>query len=161
MKKSPEIPTQPMRSFYHPHNRYATSWKNETVDLATGEIKIEPSMTKQSFVAECDINNILKQYKLTGQIRHISAKASMGAYEDLPLSTDFQEAMNLVLDAQASFATLPSHVRARFGNDPTQFLGFMADPSNLPEMEKLGLLKPRLEAPAAPPPVAAPEPPKG
>lgn len=130
-----------MNSFYRPHDRLATSWKNELVDDATGEVTYPPSMTKQSFADQCDINKILKQYKMTGQIRHISAKAAIGSYEDLPEPQDFQEAMNLVIASEKSFATLPSHVRARFGNDPAQFLGFMADPSNQDEIIKLGLAR--------------------
>ena len=35
---------------------------------------VEPSMTKQSFVDECDINTILQQFAKTGQISHINEK---------------------------------------------------------------------------------------
>lgn len=139
-----------MRSFYVPHDR--VPFANELVDPESGEITYPPSRTKQAHVAECDINNILKQYKLTGQIRHISAKAAQGSYQDLPDPQDFQDSMNLILQAEHAFSTLPAHVRARFGNDPAQFLGFMGDPANADEMVKLGLA-------TAPPPPPAPSPP--
>lgn len=129
----------PFRSFYRPHLRSATWSTGEVVDQKTGELVKLPSRTKQSFVGECDINNILKQYKLTGQIRHISSKAALGSYQDLPDPLDFQESMNIVIEAEKSFATLPAHVRARFGNDPVNFLTFMADPANQDEVIKLGL----------------------
>lgn len=129
-------------SFYRPHTRSATWYTGELVNPQTGEIYKPVPRTKQSFVAECDINNILKQYKLTGQIRHISAKAAMGAYQDLPEPLDFQQALNTVLEAQKSFSTLPSHIRARFDNDPASFLGFMSDPANAEEIIKLGLTDP-------------------
>ena len=103
-------------------------------------------MTKQSFVQECDINNILKEYKVTGQIRHMSAKAAAGAYQDLPEPMDFQEALHTMQSASSAFDTLPSQVRRRFGNDPGQFLAFMADSANLEEARSLGLMN----APAAP-----------
>lgn len=148
------------RSFYYPHNRADTWETGEVLDPRTGELVREPSRTKQSFVAECDINNILKQYKLTGQIRHISAKAAQGSYVDLPEPQDFQEAMNTVIAAEDSFATLPSHVRARFGNDPSQFLGFMADPANAEEMIRLGLAT-KPTPPPSPPPSPPPTPSDG
>lgn len=148
-------------SFYHPHVRVTTD--GTLVNPKTGEVYTPTARTKQSFVAECDINNILKQFKLTGQIRHMSAKAAMGTYEDLPDPQDFQESMNIIIAAEASFATLPSQVRARFGNDPTNFLEFMGNPSNQDEIVKLGLGTRRPEAapPPAPPPSPPPTPPGG
>lgn len=142
--------------FYVPHDRRATWSTGELLDVKTGELIRPPSRTKQQFVAECDINNILKQYKLTGQVRHISAKAAMGTYTDLPDPIDFQDAMNMVIRAEDSFATLPAHVRDRFGNSPEQFLMFMADPANQDEMVKLGLATdprtPPIGPSASPPP---------
>lgn len=128
-------------SFYRPHDPKATGFDNLVVDAKTGELVPMPSMTKQSFVEQCDINNILADYKISGQIRHINEKASTGIYADLPSSIDFQESMNLVIAGEAAFATLPSQIRARFGNDPAQFLDFMSDPSNQDEAIKLGLAK--------------------
>lgn len=159
----PADETVAARSFYVPHDRSATWYTGELVDPNTGEISSPPSMTKQEFVKECDINNILTQYKLTGQIRHISAKAAMGVYDDLPDPIDFQESMNLILAAEDSFATLPAHVRSRFGNDPTEFLSFMANPANQDEIIKLGLATdkrpPAPTNPTAPPsPTPPPEP---
>jgi phage internal scaffolding protein len=144
--------------FHVPHDRKATWATGELVNHKTGEVFTPPSRTKQQFVAECDINNILKQYKLTGQVRHISAKAAQGSYTDLPDPIDFQDAMNMVIRAEDSFATLPAHVRARFGNSPEQFLVFMADPANQDEMVKLGLASDPRTAPTAPSSPAASSP---
>lgn len=154
MNKPSQPKVEPLRHFYRPHRRSATWYTGLLEDPHTGELVQPVRRVKQSFVPECDINNILKQYKLTGQIRHISNKAAQGAYQDLPDNHDFQDAMNLVLAAQASFATLPSHVRARFLNSPAEFLAFMADPSNQDEMIKLGLATDTRtpEPPPAPPP---------
>lgn len=148
--------TTAARSFYVPHDRVTED--NVQVDPVTGEVSVMPSMTKQSFKAECDINNILKQYRVTGQIAHIANNARQGAYEDLPDPVDFQDAMNLVLEAQNSFASLPSKVRDRFGNDPAEFLAFMGDPANATEIEALGLTtqRPAPEAPPSPPPPESP-----
>lgn len=143
--------------FYRPHDRSATWYTGELLNPKTGEVYSPPSRTKQEFVAECDINNILKQYKLTGQIRHMSAKAAQGSYMDLPDPQDFQTSMNVVIQAEASFATLPAHVRSRFHNDPHEFLGFMSNPENVDEMVKLGLLnRPATPPPSPPPPPSTP-----
>lgn len=126
-----------VRCFYVPRERVYAD-----LDPVTGEISAQPSMTKQEFVAECDINNIIKSFSKTGQVAHISAKAAQGAYVDLPEPVDYQTALNIVADAEASFATLPSKVRDRFENDPQAFLAFMADAKNMDEARALGLLNP-------------------
>lgn len=157
MKKTDNSTVPVLRHFYRPHLRSSTWYTGQVVNNITGEVTTPPSRTKQSFVGECDINNIIKHFKLTGQIRHINAKASQGAFTDLPPQQDFQEALNTVLAAEDSFASLPAHVRARFQNDPAQFLGFVGDPANQDEMIKLGLAKDnRPPAPSAPPPPPAP-----
>lgn len=143
-----------IKSFHHPHDRSATWYTGETVNPVTGEVTREPSMTKQSFVLECDINNILKQYRATGIVTHISAQASQGMYADLPDSLDFQESLEVVRQAEAAFASLPSKVRDRFQNNAAQFLAFTQDPNNAQELVDLGLAS--VTAPAGPP---APPPP--
>lgn len=140
--------------FYRPHERVGID-VNFIVDDFTGELKACPSMTKQAFVAQCDINNILRQYKTTGMIAHVRSNAEIGRYEDLPDEVDFQESLNLVKSAQEAFDSLPSKLRNRFANDPAQFLAFCSDPANLEEMGELGLLKPK--PPAAAPPASGPE----
>lgn len=147
-------------SFYRPHDRRKTAYTGELVDHKTGELFSPPSRTKQSFAAECDINNILVQFKQTGVFRHISAKAAQGSYQDLPDPIDFQESLELVLAAERSFETLPSKVRERFQNNPGEFLKFMADPANQDEAIKLGLATDSRPQDAPPPePDPAPTPP--
>jgi phage internal scaffolding protein len=157
-------------SFYRPHTRSATWWTGEVTNPVTGEVSRPPTRTKQDFRDQCDINNIIKAYKITGQIQHISAAAAQGRFEDLPDPIDFQESLNSIRMADQAFAALPSKLRDRFGNDPTQFLSFLSDPENIDEARKLGIVNPlpatdlppggppREPPPAAPPP--APEPPK-
>jgi len=139
--------------------RSSTRYTGELVNHRTGEIYTPESRTKQSFVAECDINNILKQYSRTGMLNHVSAKAAQGAYRDLPDEVDFQASMNIVLQGQSAFASLPSKLRNRFNNDPAEFLEFMSNPENQAEAEKLGLTSPK-EAPPSPSPAEPPKPPE-
>lgn len=111
----------------------------ELVNHATGEVSIPPSMAKQEFQRECDINNIIKHFSVTGMFNHVNAKASQGAYSDLPDSVDFQESLHTIKAAETAFMTLPAKVRDRFGQDPAEFLAFMANADNIEEIRKLGL----------------------
>lgn len=156
-----------LRSFYYPHDPLETAFDNSYVEVKDGK-KVRqyfPSMTKQEFVADCDIHNILAEFKVTGQIKHLAANAAAGVYADLTNLPDYQEALNTVAIGQAAFDSLPSKLRARFENDPAKFLAFMEDPANQDEIIKLGLAVDNREAnspplpPSAVPPAAA-EPPK-
>lgn len=139
-------------SHYRPHARVREL--GQVLDRKTGELVTLPSMTKQEFVRESDINNIIKSYSQTGMINHINAKAAQGAYQDLPDSVDFQDSLHIIKAAESAFMTLPAKIRDRFGQDPAEFLAFMADPANDAEIRELGLAKP---LPLAPPPKAPDE----
>ena len=141
-----------LRSAYIPHKRVTAP--HLLLNHKTGELYKPVTRVKQSFVPECDINTILKQYSATGQLKHISAKAAQGAYQDLPDDLDFQSAQNIVKEGETAFASLPAKVRDRFGNDPANFLQFMSNPENSQEAVKLGLATakptPAPEQPQAP-----------
>ncbi|QXP08137.1 MAG: internal scaffolding protein [Arizlama microvirus] len=93
--------------------------------------------THQSFKDECDINAIVKKANATGRLPDLIKQNPK--YGDFSSPLSYHDAMNVVLHANEQFAALPSHVRQRFQNDAQQFLAFTADPSNLPEMVKMGL----------------------
>lgn len=100
-----------------------------------------PSRTKQSFKAECDINNILKKFRDTGVVTHV--RKSAGLFADFSGLTDYQTALNAVLSADAAFKELPASVRDRFGNNPTAFLRFVEDDKNEDELISMGLAERR------------------
>lgn len=133
-KKLPEV-----IGFYMPVDR-STDYTGEVAHPITGEVTKPPSMTKQEFVAECDIGNIIKEFTQTGQWSHISSKAQQGAFLDLPAPMDFQESIHVVMAAEQAFSELPALARDRFGNDPAAFLAFMSDPANRDEADRMGLL---------------------
>lgn len=135
-----------LMSHFRPHGR--VQFDGGMLNHVTGEVVYPPSRTKQEFQKECDINNIIKSFSATGMMRHVSAKAAQGAYQDLPDPMDFQESLAVVEQAAASFMTLPAKVRDRFRNEPAEFLAFMADEANKDEMVTLGLR----EVPLPPPP---------
>lgn len=99
---------------------------------------------KQAFRKDCDINILMGKYA-KGQIVDHLAKWE-GSFGDFP-AMDFQQAMDLVARAQEMFDDLPSEVRSRFGNNPTEFLTFAnaiedGKLKNIDELRRLGLAKP-------------------
>lgn len=102
--------------------------------------------TKQSFKAECDINNIMAKYQKTGLVEFVNKHQPQ--YGDVT-GFDFQASMNQVIAAQAMFDALPSSVRKRFHNDPAEFVAFMDDESQLEESYRLGLREKAQQPPKA------------
>lgn len=92
--------------------------------------------TKQSFKAECDINQIMSRYLKTGVLEHVRDNAAR--FLDVT-GADFQDAQLLVAEANSMFHSLPSAIRTRFENSPAEFLKFMENPANAQEAIELGL----------------------
>lgn len=122
------------------------------VQLASGQ----PSRAMQSFKDECDINNILRRYQKTGLISHV--QRFQGKYSDLSSVPDYHQAMQIVLDANEAFDSLPSTVRKACNNDPVQFLQLVSDPEKRDQAVALGLMKKAEPDPAAAPPQTDPDP---
>ena len=97
--------------------------------------------TQQNMAAECDINNIMRQYQETGLLAHVNQYE--GNYGDFTDVVDYRTACDVVIRANEMFETLPSSVRARFENDPSNFLAFVDDPANAEELVKMGLARVR------------------
>jgi len=113
-----------------------------------------PSKTKQSFLAETDVNNIIKRYRVTGLLPQHQGDPMYGDFTNLP--ADYQEALNKVLDAETAFNAVSSDIRAQFDNDPKAFVAFCVDRANIDQLREWGLAP----KPAPEPEIPAPEPPK-
>lgn len=112
------------------------------------------SRTLQSQKEEADINVIVKRFGVTGQLPQNVR---------LPLSGDFsnvsgyQDMQNRLIEANKAFSKMSSEVRARFQNDPRQFVDFcIAEKdgklTNLDELRKMGLAVPEVvKQPVNPP----------
>ena len=100
----------------------------------------EPSLTKQEFKDECNINNIMDKFQRTGQVDHYAAYAPH--YGEISQGT-LADAMEVVCSAEDMFNDLPSSIRKRFRNEPGEFLAWIEDPANREEMRKAGLSKGR------------------
>ena len=101
----------------------------------------EPSMTIQSAADETDINVMIARYQKTGSFHGSTnmptARPEFGDFIEVP---DYQNAMNILLQAHDQFAALPANIRDRFSNSPEKYLAFLSDSSNKEEAIKLGLV---------------------
>lgn len=94
-------------------------------------------VTNQAAKKSCDVNEIIKNYDKTGIISNVSKfEAKFGDMSGV----DFKNMQDKVTNAHSQFMTLPSHIRARFNNDPGSLLDFMEDPANRPKAIELGLI---------------------
>lgn len=124
-----------------------------------------PSLTRQEFADDCDINLIMQRFE-RGEVPGFTPRVPM--YLDLTvMPATLQETLNLMNDAEASFMSLPALVRREFDNDAVKFVEFASDPENLSQMRTWGLAPPVQEPPPpqrvevvnpAPPPGDAPKP---
>lgn len=96
-----------------------------------------PSITKQAFKDECDINAIVKRHQATGMVTHVNRNRP--AYGDFSYGLDLQQAMEAVRAAQDDFMRLPARVRALASNDPARFLAMVHDDDGLEMLIEAGL----------------------
>lgn len=100
--------------------------------------------TQQSFRDECDINFLMKRYEKTGILP--TGRESVPQFGDVT-GMDFMASMQQVAEVSGAFSMLDARTRARFENDPSRMLDFLADPANMDEAVKLGLVaKPKGES---------------
>ena len=99
----------------------------------------EKTLAMQEFADECDINTIMSRYENDGILDHVNN--FQGSYGDFTNAQDYQTSLNQVIQAEAAFMDLPANIRARFGNDPAQLIGFLESDraEDIEESVKLGL----------------------
>ena len=95
------------------------------------------SLTQQSHAAAADVRNIIKQYDRTGLIANVNK--GIAQYGDYSEINEYAEALNMVREANESFAEIPSHIREQFGNNAGAFFEFATNPKNSEKMIELGL----------------------
>lgn len=78
------------------------------------------SPTQQHFKESCDINRIVDQYAATG-VDPAPERLAMKQY-GFATSKDFAEAQRQVAEVNSAFADLPSSLRAKYGNDPANWI---------------------------------------
>lgn len=115
-----------------------------------------PSLTEQSHKKSCDIHNILKKYRKTGMLNHVSSME--GKYQDYGTSLDFHRMQLQIANAKSMFESIPSEIRAVFHNNPGVFLDFATNPENREKMLEMGFSIDHLPEKVEEPPVIPPEP---
>lgn len=96
----------------------------------------EDSQVQKDMQDETDIKNILQKYGRTGMLPIIKDEALYGDFSTVP---DYQEAQNILIQANEQFNNLSSDLRKKFDNSPEEFLKFCTNKDNLEEMRELGL----------------------
>lgn len=95
-------------------------------------------ITEQSHKADVDINNIIKRHGMDLINKTALLKSQEYRFDDVT-GNDFQEAMYIIKKAEASFQEMPLDIKKRFNFKAEQFLDFVQNPANVPEMIELGL----------------------
>lgn len=115
-----------------------------------------PSLTQQNFKEDCDINMVMRRFAKTGVLSH--ENPAKPGYGDFSGFEDYHSSMNKILMAQDAFMTVNAEIRARFHNDPGEFLEFTTNADNAEEMVEMGLAERSQEPLEAPPGEAEPQP---
>lgn len=121
--------------------RQANGYDVDAASQAAGLFCEDDSLAVQSQKDEADINVLVRRFGVTGvfPVREMP-EALIGHFDEFDMMT----AYNLMIDARASFMSLPPEVRDRFNNDPVKFVQFAGEKDNLPELRKMGLAKPEV-----------------
>lgn len=102
-------------------------------------INNQPSETQQTDAEEADINFIMEKYQKTGMVQGVLQPGIYGDFTNVP---DFKTAQEMLKEANDAFMAVPAKLRARFNNDPQEFIDFATNPENIAELRKLGLANP-------------------
>lgn len=114
------------------------------VSLSTSVDTGRESAVQQQYADEVDINTIVRRFGIS---RQMPSGAAGGVYGDFTGVVDFESAVRAVRRAQDGFMALPPDVRARFSNDPGEYLDHVDSLAD----DELG---PEVGGPVPAPPVA-------
>lgn len=129
-----------------PFARSAYNYDMDYASDATGLECKEPTMAQQQFAEECDINTIVERFGLTGQLPD---NLRMPITNEFVETTDYQQSLDKLREADNAFMQMPAKIRAEFENDAGKFVEFVSDPKNVDKCREWGLAKP-VEAPREP-----------
>lgn len=105
-----------------------------------------PSLTRQEFTDECDINQIMKNFEETGVLPVNDRTPLYWDADAVPV--DLQAALNQVAYADELFMQLPATVRKEFENNAVKFVHYCSNPENTKQLKEWGLLSPEVVPPA-------------
>lgn len=117
-------------------NKFRTQFEPRRVSVS---FKGVVSMTDPQFKEECTIEGIVRRYG-------ILPPPQVPAFDaDVSDIGDFEECMRRVQSGLDHFASLPSDIRDRFGNDPKAFFAWINNPDNIEEACRVGLMSRKVE----------------
>lgn len=128
-----------------PFLRTRFNYDTNRASVASSLACSDPTRAQQNSKDECDINTIVRNFGVTGQLPNIDRIPLEGDFHDV---VDYQTALHALMQADETFMQLPSDVRKRFDNDPSKFVSFATDESNRDELKAMGLLRPETPLPA-------------
>ena len=134
--------------------RSAYNYDRNLASRESGLVCDDESRAVQSAEEESNINTIVRRFGISGKLPDQVAMPKSGDFSGAP---DFHTAMNLVRQAQEEFVRIPADVRARFRNDPQEFMNFFENPDNYTEALKLGLVNARTVPPSGTPDGGTPQ----
>jgi len=137
-----------------PFLRTPYNYDVDKVSDETGLLCPEPTLAQQNFKDESDINYIVRQFGLTGEL---PGKPLSPQYGDFTGVLDYHSAVNAVLAAQDDFMELPAQMRSRFNNDPAELIDFLSKEENREEATKLGLVAAKPISESSETPIAEPK----
>jgi len=96
---------------------FKTPYNHDTLAeaLRTAQVNDEPSKTQQHFKDEADINEIMRRWLKTGEIKEIPLPPQYGDFTEM--ETDYHSLNNRIAETNALFYRLPAAVRASYQND--------------------------------------------
>lgn len=112
------------------------AYDSDEASVQSGLQCLDESRTLQSHAEDADINVLMRRFGVTGMLPVGAVEPS---YMDYTEVVDFRTAQEAVLRARDNFMKLDASIRARFGNDPQQFLEFASNENNVREMVQMGL----------------------
>ncbi|AXL15252.1 internal scaffolding protein [Microviridae sp.] len=104
------------------------------IDFADAKCTVQ-----RQFKDECDINTVMRKFEKSGVVTHINERSQ--DYIDLIGVEDYHTSMNLIIEAQNLFDSIPAKIRRKFNNSPAYFLEFVQNPENEEELIKMGFAK--------------------
>lgn len=119
-----------------PFFRTEYNYDMNAVSEATALHCPEPSKTRQEFADDANINVIVERFGIGHEMPLNTRPPMSGDFTNLP---DYKTALDMIRAADDVFGSLPAKIRARFNNDPAQYIDFLEDPENEDEAVKLGL----------------------
>ncbi len=122
-------------------------WNAQVDNKTRGDIDFtgDPGLTDPSHAKDADINNIVATYHKTGVFPHADGP---GIFADVSDAPTYQEAQQIVINAENAFMALDAKTRKKFDNEPTQMLAFLENPGNREEAIALGMINPPVPTPS-------------